>query len=622
MNRLLFAIKPGEKTPVEKNYKATATSDPATIQKWIAAGFNLGYVPAHGGETVIDLDRHGDKDGGWELNQWMKRLGKKLPDTFIVGTPSGGCHLYFKGVVPYDKINFLPGVDVICSKRYVVAAGSRTAKGAYRIVEDKPVAELPAWFIDEMRKMKGGKKAEAQKPLNLRIDADTPEKVAAAVEIIQNWPEAVEGERNNQLLQLMYELCKAGVSEAKARELYAEYGVDRIHLEPDLQEVATTIHSAYEGKESEFGSSSDQALLNMFGPAKYDMEDWRTVADRTVPDRKWIIQDWLLSEPGTVVLFSGQGGTGKSLIGLILAYCLATGEDWLGMPVEQRAKSIIISCEDSMQELARRLQKIEAAYKRRVEKGVISVWCRAGANNVLAYSTRNGIIVGSDFLKELKSKCAAHFGQDGGIVIFDTLSDFVAINENDRMQVSQFVKHILTSFASDLGVTVILLAHPNKTNSGFSGSTAWEGAARSRWELDWQKANGVTKVGSPLTLTLAKSNATMAGKQVMLRYGEDHLPHVMSETEEDTSVKDVLVGMIARAVEDGNPFGRDIRSKRPIIKMKITDPATGVALEEKEIKDLVDTLLAEGRIVVPHGKGGNFLQLPDSDSTSNEVKKQ
>ena len=36
--------------------------------------------------------------------------------------------------------------------------------------------------------------------------------------IIEEWPQAEEGERNDQLFQLMRELCKAEVSRAKAAE--------------------------------------------------------------------------------------------------------------------------------------------------------------------------------------------------------------------------------------------------------------------------------------------------------------------------------------------------------------------------------------------------------------------
>ena len=614
MTRPVFAIKPGEKTPVEKNYKATATTDTATLRKWRDAGFNLGYVPAHGGETVIDLDKHGDKDGMKALAEWERKVGHHLPPTMTVITPSGGRHLYFKGIVPYDKIGFLPGVDIICSRRYVLVPGSTTEKGTYGVCDTfTPIAELPSWFIEEMtlaRDRAGKTLSSNPAGFNVRIDPDTPEKVAAAIEIITTWPEAEEGRRNDQLFQLMCEVCKAGVSESKAAELYAEYGVDRIHLDADLQEVGATIHSAYGERAGEFGSESHQALLSRFerlDGGETEAEDWSDMENAEVPDRKWFVKDWLLYEPGTILLFSGQGGTGKSLIGLMLAYCLATGEDWLGMKVERRAKSFIVSCEDSRDEQARRIQRVKKLYGRGLDKGLVKVWCRAGENNVLATATRTGLIVESSFLKTLKDKCLEHFKEDGGIVILDTLSDFVAINENDRMQVSQFVKHILAKFAQDVGATVILLAHPNKSNNGYSGSTAWEAAARSRWELSW-----VPQKDGELTLTLGKANSTMRGKQIPLRYGDDFLPHVSAKTEKSTELDDLIIEMVGEAVREGNPFGRGQQSNRPIVSADITDPCTGVKLEEKEIDDKVSSLLAEGRILLTRTRERNILTLPEA----------
>lgn len=612
MTRPLFAIKPGEKTPVEKNYKATATTDEATLRKWRDAGFNLGYVPAHGGETVIDLDKHGEKDGMKALAEWEQKVGHRLPPTMTVITPSGGRHLYFKGVVPYDKIGFLPGVDIICSRRYVLVPGSTTEKGTYGVCDAfTPIAELPSWFVEEMNlaRDRAGKTLSSNPAgFNVRIDPDTPEKIAAAIEIITTWPEAEEGRRNDQLFQLMCEVCKAGVSESKAAELYAEYGVDRIHLDADLQEVGATIHSAYGERAGEFGSESHQALISRFerlDGGETEAEDWSDMEAIEVPDRKWFVKDWLLYEPGTILLFSGQGGTGKSILGLMLAYCLATGEDWLGMKMERRAKSFIVSCEDSRDEQARRIQRVKKLYGHGLEKGLVKVWCRAGENNVLATATREGLIVESQFLKTLKAKCEEHFQGDGGIIILDTLSDFVAINENDRMQVSQFVKHILAKFAQDVGATVILLAHPNKSNTGYSGSTAWEAAARSRWDLSW-----VPQKDGELTLTLGKSNSTMRGKQITLRYGDDFLPHVIAGgegVEEDNAAAEVLVSMIADAYENGNPFGRTKRSQRPLVCADVIDPASGVRLEEKEVENLLNRLLSQVRVKTVHTKEGNIL---------------
>ena len=78
------------------------------------------------------------------------------------------------------------------------------------------------------------------------------------------------------------------------------------------------------------------------------------------------------------------------------------------------------------------------------------------------------------------------------ILILDTLADFYGGNEIDRVQVNHFVKAVLGSYiarrrAEGAPLSVILLGHPSvagkSTGSGYSGSTAWNAAVRSRMYL-------------------------------------------------------------------------------------------------------------------------------------------
>lgn len=49
----------------------------------------------------------------------------------------------------------------------------------------------------------------------------------------------------------------------------------------------------------------------------------------TRPAREWAVQDLVPS--GTVTLLGGDGGTGKSLLGMQLTDAVATGGRWLGL---------------------------------------------------------------------------------------------------------------------------------------------------------------------------------------------------------------------------------------------------------------------------------------------------
>jgi len=630
MIRPLFPLKPGEKTPLKANYKAQASSDSEVIRGWLKAGYNLGYCPSMGGETVIDLDKHGDKDGEEAFAEWEDSIGKHLPATLTVITPSGGKHLYYKGVAPYDKLGFLPGVDIICSKRYVVAPGSKTEKGVYTLNYPGEPAELPQWFIDEMNRIRRRPASkdpdkETISTVSLVVEPNSDANVAKAIGIIANWPEAFEGERNHSLFMLACELCKTGVTELRARELYREHGIDRLHYgadEAEWHEVAQTIRSAYTDKAAEFGANSHEAAIRMLDVTEEaDVPDtWDGLVSLNVPQRKWLIQDWLSADPGSVQLFAGRGGTGKSLIALMLCHCLSTGEPWLGQEIKHRAKTLFVTCEDSRDEVARRVKKIAATYGDRAKDGsLVRIWSRQGKSNMLAVQGAGNVVAVGPFFAKLKAECFRHFGNDGGLLVLDTVADFSAVNENDRTQVSQFIKAILSDLATTAGISIMLLAHPNKAGASYSGSTAWEGSVRSSWFLRWkdQDKNKNDKIGGQLVLQLSKSNTSMAGKEIVLEYDQNFLPKVVEQAAEDTAVKDLIVRMIEEAVKEGNPFGRDKKSRRPILFAEIEDPVTGVKLDEKEIGNLVASLLAEGRIYVHKTNKNNFLDLTDGKTKEN-----
>jgi hypothetical protein len=90
------------------------------------------------------------------------QAGNTVPDTYAVGTASGGRHLYFTAPGEFHLRNSAgrlgPMIDVRGEGGYVVAAGSRlharsdrdgsTKPGArsYRLVHGCPPAELPDWL--------------------------------------------------------------------------------------------------------------------------------------------------------------------------------------------------------------------------------------------------------------------------------------------------------------------------------------------------------------------------------------------------------------------------------------------------------------------------------------------
>jgi len=104
---------------------------------------------------VLDIDNKNGASGSTSLEELENKYGK-LPDTFSVKTPTGGYHHYFK----YDGCGLaigagiMEGIDYRGEGGYVIAAGSLTKDGEYTVVNDHPVAEVPSWLIEFLKRDK------------------------------------------------------------------------------------------------------------------------------------------------------------------------------------------------------------------------------------------------------------------------------------------------------------------------------------------------------------------------------------------------------------------------------------------------------------------------------------
>lgn len=120
------------------------------------------------GLLVVDLDVRDGKDGEGDWRRLMQAAGVGMKDlrTFTMRTGSGGIQLYFRippGADP-DLVAQLrnrahlvdpatggaDGIDLRWDGGQVVGAGSRNDRGAYSILRDRPVIDLPAAMLAEI----------------------------------------------------------------------------------------------------------------------------------------------------------------------------------------------------------------------------------------------------------------------------------------------------------------------------------------------------------------------------------------------------------------------------------------------------------------------------------------
>jgi RecA-family ATPase/5S rRNA maturation endonuclease (ribonuclease M5) len=248
-----------------------------------------------------------------------------------------------------------------------------------------------------------------------------------------------------------------------------------------------------------------------------DMSKW----DREpIPERKWAIRDRVpLNQAG---LFSGEGGTGKSIIELTKNIAHVAGKDWLGSLPEQ-GPAIYIGAEDDKDELHIRLAAIAKHYEVTFEEltaGGLHVLCLLGEDATLcAAGGKSGKVEVTDLYRQV-------FEAAGDIkpknISIDTLSRAFGGNEIDRVQVYAFAMH-MQALAMVAGGSVTVLSHPSlqgiSSGSGISGSTAWHGAFRFRQYLKGVKPGDGEQPDNDLRqLEVKKNQYGPTCEAIALRY--------------------------------------------------------------------------------------------------------
>lgn len=206
-------------------------------------------------------------------------------------------------------------------------------------------------------------------------------------------------------------------------------------------------------------------------------------AGKTAPVREELVTGLI---PAKIVggLYA-DGGTGKSLLALMLGTAIVSGKLWLNHIV-QHGPVVYVCAEDDEDEVHRRLADICR------ETGVDMAALRdfhilplADEESVLAMADgRSSVLQATPLYRQIGELCA---DVKPKLLIGDTLSDIFAGAENDRMQAKQFVK-LMRHLVIPHGGTGLVLAHPSvdgmRSGSGSAGSTGWNNSFRWRGYLE------------------------------------------------------------------------------------------------------------------------------------------
>jgi RecA-family ATPase len=341
-----------------------------------------------------------------------------------------------------------------------------------------------------------------------------------------------------------------------------------------------------------------------------DMSAWD---DQPIPERKWAIRDRVpLNQAG---LFSGEGGTGKSIIELQKNVAHVAGKDWLGS-LPGVGPAFYIGAEDDKDELHIRLAAIAAHYattfKELTEAG-LHVLCLLGQDATLCAVGKSGKVEITALYRQLYE--AAGDIKPKNISI-DTLSRAFAGSEIDRVQVYAFAQY-MQALAMVAGGSVTVLSHPSlsgiASGSGISGSTAWHGAFRFRQYLSGVKAADGDQPDSDLRqLQFKKNQYGPTGETIVLRYQRGlFLPEAgmssLDKLAREAMVDETFMSLLKRFIERGQNVSDTPKStKYGPAKFVEATACKEFRIKRAEMADAMNRLLDAGKIrVEDYGKPSN-----------------
>lgn len=240
------------------------------------------------------------------------------------------------------------------------------------------------------------------------------------------------------------------------------------------------------------------------------------IASAEVPEPSFIVDRIVPAD--VVTLFGGHGGTGKTYLALQMAVAVATGQQFLGLPV-QHQKVLFYSAEDGASIIRSRLKKI--CREMNIDYDLTGQLTVLNATDIdpALYREKRDQGIKSGVLTDAFLSLRYYVKQSGArLIILDNASDTYDAEEIDRARVREFIR-ALAMMARNIGGAVVLLAHIDKATAkgitnqkeGYSGSTAWHNSVRSRLFLS-------SSDGGRLTLEHQKANLGPTADPINMRW--------------------------------------------------------------------------------------------------------
>lgn len=231
MGLWVFPLKPGTKVPATPHGQDDASNDLATVSAWFRQypNANWGIHCAPSGLYVVDVDCGEGKTGQESWDALVREHGHV--DTFTVRTQSGGLHFYYR-MPEADALTNTAGklgkhIDTR-GNGYVVAPGSKVNGREYEVVNDVPVADLPQWVAEAVRKPARPAPAPTATTSLFSTVASADDVLERVRHLSISLGQAPDGEGNNTAAAIAYmvgQYVGAGQLDAITAETYLLEGI-------------------------------------------------------------------------------------------------------------------------------------------------------------------------------------------------------------------------------------------------------------------------------------------------------------------------------------------------------------------------------------------------------------